>query len=199
MITKTLWHYVRRASCGLMVVCAMEGCSSAPPTSPALIQRYQDSTFVTKVEGTLREQELSQVPDWYLFPEKSTSQTLYSVSQASSPDLQVAMSKATLIAQFRLGEQAAGLVDGQKELTASDSESAVSHNYSQYARSLVKATDMSKASTAQQTVKVFQGRFYVYLQMTMPRPVKPVIRPASLDTHVSMSIQPSQPSEGESP
>ena len=83
------------------------------------------NTYKVEQEADLKNGRLlDEVPQWYIdasvsegfFDRGTDSNYLYSVGQGSSPDLQLAIQKATLIAKASLADQLKGEMNQRSEL-----------------------------------------------------------------------------------
>ena len=83
------------------------------------------STYKVKQEANMKDNRLlNEVPQWYIDAsvdegilfDRDAGKYIYSVGQGSSPDLQLAIEKATLIAKASLADQLQGEMNQRSEL-----------------------------------------------------------------------------------
>ena len=83
------------------------------------------STYKVKQEANMKDNRLlNEVPQWYIDAsvdegilfDRDAGKYIYSVGQGSSPDLQLAIEKATLIAKAALADQLQGEMNQRSEL-----------------------------------------------------------------------------------
>ena len=83
------------------------------------------STYKVKQEANMKDNRLlNEVPQWYIDAsidegilfDRDAEKYIYSVGQGSSPDLQLAIEKATLIAKASLADQLQGEMNQRSEL-----------------------------------------------------------------------------------
>ena len=83
------------------------------------------STYKVKQEANMKDNRLlNEVPQWYIDAsidegilfDRDAKKYIYSVGQGSSPDLQLAIEKATLIAKASLADQLQGEMNQRSEL-----------------------------------------------------------------------------------
>ena len=83
------------------------------------------STYKVKQEANVKDKRLlNEVPQWYIDAsvdegilfDRDAGKYIYSVGQGSSPDLQLAIEKATLIAKASLADQLQGEMNQRSEL-----------------------------------------------------------------------------------
>ena len=82
-------------ACSALVLGA---CSSTPDA-------VRDATRVEKAAAKRVERTINQTPGWYLQPERSTPEVVFTTGTALSSDLSMSRSKALLNAQGALGDQ----------------------------------------------------------------------------------------------
>lgn len=89
----------------------LSGCSSSP-----FVDHIQHQEDLAKERNTQVKKQLKEMPEWFLEAKYVDEQGVYAKATAFSEDLQSAIDKANLLAEYELAKNVGVLVSGQERL-----------------------------------------------------------------------------------
>ncbi len=138
------------------------------------------SNYKVKKEVNTEGRTLDKVPQWYIDAkvdkgfifEKDANLYIYSVGQGNSPDLQLAIEKAMMIAKAELADKLAGQMNKQSELyvteIGSEGNKKVVSKIEQTIVNVVKATMIQGYESWEKDVyETPNGQYRVYIGLKM--------------------------------
>jgi hypothetical protein len=149
------------------VLVVLSGCSSTSKPSQGLAESLANQRYLEKAESQARADEFDKAPSWAVSPAASTQSTLVATASASSTDMQTALQKATVLAQYRLAKQVKSLAEGYEESSMDEGQTLTS-----YMKVSVPAVETSGAKITRMDFQVLSGKFFAYVEMSMPRPAR---------------------------
>lgn len=111
--------------------------------------------------------ELDSTPDWFLHPPRPDGTGMYAVGSGSASDVEMAVNKARLRAEFGLAKLSKKELTGNERDFQRDSGDATTVQYERLIDSIVQATIVGE-ETVQQQIKPIDGRVHVWVLMKLP-------------------------------
>ena len=151
----------------LVAASLLAGCATPKPGSPEAVMAQEQVKQEARVEAV--DETVSELPDWYLnLPQDANS--VYAAGTATSPDLQLAMDKATLNAKRTLADRINSLLSSKMKEFMTESgqgeDTIVLTEVERVTSNLI--TEVNVAGYSQTEAKVLpqggQYRSYVLLQ-----------------------------------
>lgn len=130
-------------------------CSTAPSTP----QSYANAQAVN---------ELKQVPSWALAPDKTSSNGFQAVGMGSSDNLQIAIRKAQLEAEFSVAKVCNQVLSGSERSRKLDSDGRSNDQYEGLIDKIVDEVPLTGYLRLKQEVTVVNGRFNAYVLIELP-------------------------------
>jgi hypothetical protein len=148
------------------VIILLSGCAStehrlAHETEKAL-QKIQDAK-TDKIDD-----HIGSLPKWVKKPPKPDTKGMYAVGTASSEDLQVAINKARLEAEFGLAKLYSQELSGIERSFSTDSHDQPVNRYQKLIDKFVSEVPVVGFSTEKQEIKANAGKYNVYVLLKLP-------------------------------
>lgn len=152
------------------------GCSS----SPTMTQLTQDSIAASQVRAEANEKaaqkrqekmedNLSQIPGWFLEVPKPDESGVYAVGEGISDKVRVAMKKAMLDAEFGLAKAYGQEISGSERSIVQDSNDETENSqYTALIDKLVSQTSVVGFETVHQEVKTIDGKYHAFVLLKLP-------------------------------
>jgi hypothetical protein len=149
----------------LVAVASLVGCVSNPQTT---IKQTQAPVKVeNKYERATPAPVSVKVPDWFIQPPENTDQSIFTVGQATSTDLSMAVHKAQLDADAKLSFQIKSHVEAMVKSFKADSATSGAESSEMLARKLTRTTITGNHKVDSQITQ--EGRqFRVFVLMRYP-------------------------------
>jgi len=159
-----------------LVGVSLYGCS----TSPTMADLTKDSIQASQVRAEANEKaaqkrqekmenNLSEIPDWFLEVPKPDSSGVYAVGEGESNKVRVAMKKAMLDAEFGLAKVYGQELSGSERSSVQDSNGdAATSQYTALIDKLVNQVSVVGFETVHQEVKTIDGKYHAFVLLKLP-------------------------------
>lgn len=149
----------------VLAVVSLVGCASNPQTT--IKQTQAPVKADNKYERTSAPMQSVKVPDWFIQPPENTDQSVFTVGQATSTDLSMAVHKAHLDADAKLSFQIKSHVEAMAKSFKVDSATSGSESSEMLVRKLTRTTITGNHKVDSQITQ--EGRqFRVFVLMRYP-------------------------------
>lgn len=146
------------------------GCSSTDTKEDAMKDMLAAAELKQEHAARLAEQKqekaegfVENLPEWYVKPPKNDEKGIYSVALGSSSDLENALRKSELQANYRLSTKIKNLISAEETMVGSSDS-----DYRFIINSFVDRVDMSNSEQVTRTIKVIDGKYHVFTMMLYP-------------------------------
>ena len=155
---------------------SLYGCS----TSPTMTQLTQDSISASQARSEANEKaaqkrqekmedNLSDIPSWFLEVPKPDGSGVYAVGEGESNKVRVAMKKAMLDAEFGLAKVYGQELSGSERSSVQDSNGdAATSQYTALIDKLVSQVSVVGFETVHQEVKTIDGKYHAFVLLKLP-------------------------------
>lgn len=150
-------------STGAVVLAA---CSTNTPQN--IVERDQDRAKVIEAQNQRLEQRIESLPDWVLHPPQPDHEGVFAVGTAESDNLQIAVNKARLEAEFGLAKLYGQELSGTERMYHSDSTFFSQSRYQGVIDKLVSEVPVVGFSTEKQEIGAVNGRYSVFVLLKLP-------------------------------
>ena len=130
------------------------------------------------------ERSIDKAPKWMLEVPKSSS-AVYASGTATSPDMEMAFSKAKLLAYGKICMTAGGTVDQQSRVFRQDIGNSSSENSELAIRAMCRQVDVTGIETNQKVIISEGSRYRAYVLIALPLGDANQLRKDKLDTELS--------------
>ncbi|QCF28078.1 hypothetical protein [Hydrocarboniclastica marina] len=159
-----------KASFAALAVTVISGCASTPDRIELAEEqarlselRYEQAQSAAAREDERLRSAMDNLPGWFLEPPQPDVGGIYGVGSAQSNDLQVALKKARLTADFELAQQLEQELSGLEKDFAADSNGSANVQYQAAVERFVSAVPMAGQEVAEQKVVVADGMYTAYV------------------------------------
>lgn len=155
---------------------SLYGCS----TSPTMTQLTQDSIAASQARAEANEkaaqkrqekmeENLSEIPGWFLEVPKPDATGVYAVGEGESNKVRVAMKKAMLDAEFGLAKVYGQELSGSERSSVHDTNDGMSASqYTELIDKLVTQVPVVGFETVHQEVKTIDGKYRAFVLLKLP-------------------------------
>ncbi len=147
----------------VLVTALLVGCSSTSPVTNSHMDLLEKQVEHRQAEVQKEaERKLALVPDWVLNPPKADEDGVYGVGISDSKQLDVALKKAAISADYSLAKTLGQELSGNEQSFIRESSSRSAHQYTELIDSIVRSVPVHNVDTVKQEVKVIGGSYHVY-------------------------------------
>lgn len=149
-------------------------------TSPTMTQLTQDSISASQARAEANEkaaqkrqekmeENLSEIPGWFLEVPKPDATGVYAVGEGESNKVRVAMKKAMLDAEFGLAKVYGQELSGSERSSVQDTNDGMSNSqYTELIDKLVSQVPVVGFETVHQEVKTIDGKYRAFVLLKLP-------------------------------
>ncbi len=168
-MNKMLWAAL--AAC--MVV---SGCASGPSAADISKDQARADEIRAKQEKErleadqkMAQKKIDATPEWVINPPRPDAGGFYGVGIASSSNMDIALKKGMLAAEFELAKQYRSIVSGNARQFQRDDggRSGASERFTQLVDQLVDRVELSGYEVAKREVKALDGQFQTYVLLRL--------------------------------
>lgn len=149
----------------ILMAFSLSGCTSTPQTK---VEVMEDQIKAEKVKNEAAQEKaehlVSTIPSWVLEPPQSSS-GVYGVGIGESRNLDIAIKKSNLNAQFELAKSLGQEISGNEQNYTSESSTKTTTQYTQLIDSLVDSIPMNGFETVEHEMITIDGKFTSYRLM----------------------------------
>ncbi|WGW01754.1 hypothetical protein QF117_13335 [Vibrio sp. YMD68] len=144
------------------------GCSTQPNSADIALEQLEAQQRKNQAAQEKTEIFIEQVPRWVLNPPASDETGIYGVGIGQSKQLNFALQKANLSAQYELAKSIAQQLSGSEQSYAQDRLVDSTEQYTQLIDSLVAEVPLQGFETIDQKVAVLEGEITFYKLLKLP-------------------------------
>lgn len=141
-------------------------CSNTATYNPAEIAEQRQDML--NARNDVLADHLESVPDWVLAPPKPDGIALYAIGIGSSDDLNLAMKKSKLEAEFGLAKLYSQEISGNEKSYLKDQNDSQIESYTAIVEKLVKRVPIVGYSVEKQEIVNSNGKYNSYILLRMP-------------------------------
>lgn len=149
---------------------------SGHPTSSDLAKEQADTERVrvkeeaklAKLHNEQIESQADEYPAWVIEPPKHDATGVYGVGVGVDPDIQVAIKKSRITAEFAIASQINQSLSGSEKLYVSDNTGAGGASYAQAIEKLIAEVPVVGYDVVERTVKPIGGKAHCFTLIKMP-------------------------------
>ena len=164
----------------LFILVIMSGMVTGCATQPTMQQLTEDSISASQARAAADEKaaqkrqekmedNLSQIPGWFLEVPKPDGSGVYAVGEGESNKVRVAMKKAMLDAEFGLAKVYGQDLSGSERASVQESNGdAATSQYTALIDKLVSHVSVVGFETVHQEVKTIAGKYHAFVLLKLP-------------------------------
>ncbi|MDW2009932.1 LPP20 family lipoprotein [Vibrio sp. Vb0301] len=140
----------------------VSGCASSPDSADIARDQLKAEEIRTNAAQEKAEEKISNVPEWFLMPPKSDDTAVYGVGSGESRNIDFAMKKADLNAQYELAKSFSQELSGNEQSYNKESNYEMKEQYTRLIDSIVSSVPVNGYETVEHKVVAENGRFSAY-------------------------------------
>ncbi len=140
----------------------VSGCASSPDSADIARDQLKAEEIRTNAAQEKAEEKISNVPEWFLIPPKSDDTAVYGVGSGESRNIDFAMKKADLNAQYELAKSFSQELSGNEKSYNKESTYEMKEQYTRLIDSIVSSVPVNGYETVEHKVVAENGRFSAY-------------------------------------
>lgn len=145
-----------------IVTLTISGCVSSPSSADVRRAQLKEQEIRTNAAQEKAEEKISNVPEWFLMPPKSDDTSTYGVGSGESRNIDFAMKKADLNAQYELAKSFSQELSGNEQSYNKENNFEMKEQYTRLIDSIVSSVQVNGYETLEHKVVAENGRFSVY-------------------------------------
>ena len=149
----------------ILLLTLAAGCSSIDVRDPAAIERAHQQAIGERNEAI--ELHIADLPEWVMTPPMPDKTGMYAVGMGDSDNIQLALKKARLEAEFGLAKLYSQELSGSERLYSTDDNGA-SNLYVGLIDKLVRRVPVVGFDTVKQDIKAANGKYQAYVLLKLP-------------------------------
>lgn len=149
-----------------LAVAAITGCSANSSFDVADIEELKEQQIENRNEAI--EEHLDQLPEWVLQPPQPDAHGMYAVGTAESNNLQTAINRARLEAEFGLAKMYGQEISGSERTYSTDSDSFANSRYVELIDKLIAEVPIVGFSVEAQEIQPVNGKYGVFVLVKLP-------------------------------
>lgn len=146
----------------IVATLTVSGCTSSPDSADIARDQLKAEEIRTNAAQEKAEEKISNVPQWFLMPPKSDDSAVYGVGSGESRNIDFAMKKADLNAQYELAKSFFQELSGNEQSYNKESNYEMKEQYTRLIDSIVSSVPVNGYETIEHKVVAENGRFSAY-------------------------------------
>lgn len=143
----------------------LAACSHTSINDPAAFEESRQNLIKVRTENM--QEHLEKVPEWALTSPRPDSDGVYAVGISSSTDVNLALKKSRLEAEFGLAKQFSQELSGVERSYSKDQDDYQTDSYTSTVYKLVKRVPISGYSIEKQEIVVSDGKYNSYVLLRL--------------------------------
>lgn len=144
----------------------LAGCASNEPRNALEAEKLQQKVMDARNEKI--DEHIDSLPKWVVSPPKPDGKGMYAVGTAESDQLQIAINKARLEAEFGLAKLYSQELSGSERIYSTENNGQPINRYQGIIDKLVSEVPVVGFSTEEQEIKAINGKYNVYVLLKLP-------------------------------